>query len=836
MIKARGETKEWTFAEARKHWKPMTRAVQHVGVPGYQFQTGVLWDGSLVFGPLHFWNLEGMKEELAAVGNRPMHVSIGYGDTMRFIDRRGNGNDHIRRNLEEGRLPIPHVETDDGELRWHETVFAHLLDRPFEDGMKPKSGDTLVTHALFKVENPSDQKKEGHLWLYFEGKIGRKFFVKDTRLEFGYKSHVDEAIGEEIPHRFDEPFGFLERDVRYVIPTPAKGNLLRHDQVESCQGAEGSPKNVIEWKVPLNPGEAAELRLILPYAPIPKTKAKKLLELDSKTLLEEARGFWREVIDRKGVINTPDDFINDYLAAVPGQMAQQVGCRLERNLWMYKTSPNHYEGYWPCNAGKALPTLDLRGLTRFSRPVLRSFIDFQSDDIGGLTHTKMGEGEVISGEGFDKRHGFMGYFPDWTANPLLLSHGLELWALASHYRITRDDEWLGNGPGSPMQAILDACDWTIAQRRRTMRKENGEKVAHWGLLPAASAHDWLSGNTISNDTFCIYGMIESVQLLREINHPRAGRMADELNEYRKDLRQRYVEARERAKPLPVLNGTTIPFVPRDVYELDWRNIDWTYTGYGPLRAGAWGTFEPDDELVDQALAFLEAGLPKGEGFYMTKFHTFSPGTADKNWLDISDQDADRHYFWRHYVEYETMWPIGGDLFLQRDDLPRFFEWLFNNLAVVLHHDWQVGVESLDGVPSCAPGDAERWRAIRNMFVNERGGYDGSQQSLWLLQAIPRSWLKAGDRLSVKDMGTHFGGNVDLALEMAEDGNSVSVSARIEPAVEPKEIRMRLRSGDDRPLVSAKVNGEETQVMEKDTVSLPLATRGEYRIEGFFGNS
>src|ERR1017187_10384837 len=43
---------EWTWEEARKLWKPMTRAVQHVGVPGYEWQAGVLWDGSLVFGPL----------------------------------------------------------------------------------------------------------------------------------------------------------------------------------------------------------------------------------------------------------------------------------------------------------------------------------------------------------------------------------------------------------------------------------------------------------------------------------------------------------------------------------------------------------------------------------------------------------------------------------------------------------------------------------------------------------------------------------------------------------------------------------------------------------------
>jgi hypothetical protein len=60
-------------------------------------------------------------------------------------------------------------------------------------------------------------------------------------------------------------------------------------------------------------------------------------------------------------------------------------------------------------------------------------------------------------------------------NTLLLSHGLELWALASHYRITRDRAWLGEGPGSRLEAIIAACDWLAIQRRRTMREEDGKR-------------------------------------------------------------------------------------------------------------------------------------------------------------------------------------------------------------------------------------------------------------------------------------------------------------------------------------------------------------------------
>ncbi len=819
---------EWTLEQARKCWKPMTKAVQHVGVPGYQFQTGVLWDGSMIWGPLSFLNLKVMQQELAPLGNHHMHISVGYGQPMRFVDRKGTANPQILRWLEEGRLPIPHIETHDGDLVWQERVFAHLLDRNPEEGVKPSPDDLLVTHVRFQVRNTGRARRTGHLWLHFGD---------TSRMRLFYKCYVTpDEIAPPIPHRYEAPYGLIEDKVRYVLPKPSKGTLRWHDRVSASEGLKNVPEKVIEWEVPLAAGEEAELRLVIPYGLVVRAVGERLLALDSDPLHKEVKDFWRRTLYGPGQITTPDPFVNDYLVAVAGQMAQQVAYRSRSTqVWMYKTSPNHYEGYWPCNAAKALPAFDLRGLSHINRRVLQSFIDCQTSDVRGMDKGAVGRDENLQGEGYAKIHGFIGNFGEWTANPLLLSHGLGMWALASHYRITRDKEWLGEGPGSPLAAMIAAFDWVATQRRRTMREVDGQKVPYWGLLPAASAHDWLAGNTIFNDAFCIYGMAEIVRLLREIGHPRAEEMAAELRDYRACLRDRYAAARDRARPLPLPDGTSIPYVPRMVQELDWARPDWTYTGYGPLRAGAWGALDPHDELVDQALAFLEAGMPKGENkIFPIDYWNEIPDNADANFADVFDLNAERHYLWRHYVEYETMWPVGGSLFLARDDLPRFFEFLTHNLAIVLHHDFRVGVESLDGVPSCAPGDGERWQIIRRMFVNERGGYDGSQQELFLLQAMPREWLRPGYRLAVRDMATWFGGKVDMTVEMAADGNSVTVEASLNGlAVAPKEIRMRLRSGDGRPLAAAEINGIRTDVLAGDAIQLPLTTNGTFRIRGTF---
>src|SRR5271155_1133375 len=113
-----GPASEWTLDRAKKLWKPMTRAVQHVGVPGYQWQASVLWDGSLFFGPQLWRQHQAVSEEVVALGDNLMDVSIGYGAPMRFVDRAGLGHREIRQTLDQGRLIIPQVETKEGGLVW----------------------------------------------------------------------------------------------------------------------------------------------------------------------------------------------------------------------------------------------------------------------------------------------------------------------------------------------------------------------------------------------------------------------------------------------------------------------------------------------------------------------------------------------------------------------------------------------------------------------------------------------------------------------------------------------------------------------------------------------
>ena len=70
--------------------------------------------------------------------------------------------------------------------------------------------------------------------------------------------------------------------------------------------------------------------------------------------------------------------------------------------------------------------------------------------------------------------------------------------------------------------------------------------------------------------------------------------------------------------------------------------------------------------------------------------------------------------------------------------------------------------------------------------------------------------------------------------MSPDGDAVTAEVQWRDLVVlPKEIRVRLRSGDGRPLHAAFVNGTAVAVTSQDTIALPLKKSATYHITGEF---
>jgi len=262
---------------------------------------------------------------------------------------------------------------------------------------------------------------------------------------------------------------------------------------------------------------------------------------------------------------------------------------------------------------------------------------------------------LTGGEGFRPKGGLSRLRWRMDGRTYLVSHGLEMWALAQHYRITRTTSGSAVA-GFPLQAMVDGFDWVAAQRGRHegVRREAGPALGPAPRGRRSRLVRWQYG------------------LQRRILHIRDGRGREASQRDQAPARRGNGQGArrlsqvpagsvrrgaDRARKLPIADGTSIPMFLRDPYELDWPS------SIGPTRCWArcaWGLGEAGTPTTNSPTRPSRSWKPV---FRREKIlHRMRPNCADENWKDVADRAADRHYLWRHYVEYETMWPTGYHTF------------------------------------------------------------------------------------------------------------------------------------------------------------------------------
>ena len=133
--------------------------------------------------------------------------------------------------------------------------------------------------------------------------------------------------------------------------------------------------------------------------------------------------------------------------------------------------------------------------------------------------------------------------------------GFILWNGGIHYLFTRDSSWLT----AMAPRIVKACDSLVEQRKTTMtRNQRGKLVLGYGFFPTCGLVDWPACFywTITNAYF-YQGMRAAGQVLAEINHPDAARIAREAEAYREDILRGIGEATVRCPVVKLQDGRAI---------------------------------------------------------------------------------------------------------------------------------------------------------------------------------------------------------------------------------------------------------------------------------------
>jgi hypothetical protein len=287
------------------------------------------------------------------------------------------------------------------------------------------------------------------------------------------------------------------------------------------------------------------------------------------------------------------------------------------------------------------------------------------------------------------------------------SNGAAIWALAEHWRLTRDEEVLG----ATIQSVSRGVRWIERKRHSKRRRRDATLV---GLMPASISAEHLGPFDYYywDDFWSLRGLIDGAELLTAAGDERAAARAREWAEgLRADLERslalvaeqlgtRAIPAGPRRRPDPAMIGSLVACAPLGLLPADNPGIAATLDAVREFCLGD---------------AFFQSIAHTGLGTYLTLQLAFVELEQDDRraldrlrWLQSA---ATSTYTWPEAIHPQLGGGCMGDG----------------------HHGWAA---------------ADFLSLVRNLLVREATG------GLALLSLLPDEWI--GQPLAVHGAPTHYG--------------------------------------------------------------------------------
>lgn len=529
----------------------------------------------------------------------------------------------------------------------------------------------------------------------------------------------------------------------------------------------------LTWALTVPPGGAAVACAQVP-SPLATERPTVLSQMEFDARLATATSAWRTLLSAGLRIESPEPRINDAARAWLAYGFLNVDNDVQGRSYPHDGA-GFYEEVFGYSAALYCNALDLWGYHDAAGRTIESLLALQRDD--GLFYVRYG-------------------LPD---------HGAMLMAVCQHYALTGDMTWLQNV--APRLAQL--CEWVLAQRQAAASQpaEERDRLTR-GLIRFAPYADYQgAAYNYYADAYLCAGLEQAAHVLAALGHADhsaascphgshgpdqtkyaalAERVATEATAYRADILASMTAAtieRDGQRLLPIEPDT----------QRILRGTDYRGGGYYGLVASMLlesGFLSPADPRAELLVGALERrrGLILG----MCEF----------------DGGIDHAYTYGYWMNC-----------LQRDDVRRVLLGFYGSLAYGMGRDTYCGVE----VTQITTGDptpttphlyscTQQLRLLRMMLVREDGDV------LRLAQAVPRHWLKAGQRVAVTRAPTTFG-PVTYAIQMNAAGDGAEV--RLEPPRRkpPSAIHVYLRHPAERAPRAAQRAGTGTAEVRGECVIL-----------------
>jgi hypothetical protein len=244
--------------------------------------------------------------------------------------------------------------------------------------------------------------------------------------------------------------------------------------------------------------------------------------------------------------------------------------------------------------------------------------------------------------------------------------------------------------------------------------------------------------------------------------------------------------------------------------------DHTWQPYVPCEAGTYR------RLLDQ---WYPADVDTG-AVHLIRLGALPARGELADWL-LNDHEDNLYYKGRG-IANEPVYVQQATAYLLRDDVNAVIRAFYSLMASGFSHTVYEPVEhrwthgQYFGPPST---DGAWFELYRNMLIRET-----DSDTLLLAQATPRPWLADGKRIEVDHAPTYYG---DLTFSIESRSASGQIRAHIAFAerTRPRELVVRFRHPDQRPMRSVTVNGRDWTEFDvkKEWVRIPNPTGSEYDV-------
>ena len=536
----------------------------------------------------------------------------------------------------------------------------------------------------------------------------------------------------------------------------------------------------VSWRWPLAPGQSSSVVLKIPYVVLTEKSERTALEkLDFDTERKAVAGYWRRRLNESANLITPEPMLNEFYRS--HAMHLLVNCEREPGSDRRFARVGSF-GYGAYGNESCMMVVDLerRGYHKEAQDCLDAWLHYQGTV--ALPGSFEGKDGVLYGAGGYETGGYNQH------------HGWILWMLGEHYRFTRDRAWLQrSAPG-----IVKGADWIIRETARTQDRHELER----GLLAAGSLEDigdWWTW--LSTSCYTWRGLDSAAWALEQIQHPEGPRIRKAASDYHRALIANFTRAMERSPVVRLRDGTAVPKVPSHVHRRG-RSFGWICeTLEGAIHLLITRAIDPQSELGTWILKDYEDNL------YLSNQYGYT--------LD----DFDKYWFSRGGMSMQACLLLDVEPYLYRDEPKHALRALFNGQAVSYFPDVRQNTEHAlpemgdwrgDHFKSSDESNCAGW--LRYLFVREQ-----DDQTLLIGQAIPRQWVASGQYCGIEKTATWFG-----PVSVLYTGGDREILCQLKGPTRnpPKEIRLRFRHPQEKPLARVTVNGKSWKQFKGEWVTLP----------------